>query len=398
MSNKALEIKQKKTTTVGCDETNLNNQHSMISVVQCSNYDQKQVDEAMEQLLHHIGGLQQFVKKGNQVHIKPNLLTAKPPGKAATTHPLIVKSIVKRVMDLGGVVTIGDSPAGISRPIEEYWQKTGMEQVAAETGARLVKFEKKGVIERQVNGVSYFIAKSVANADIIINLCKLKTHNLTLLTGAIKNMFGSIPGFKKSEYHKQAPHVEEFSKIIVDIFSIARSRLNIMDAVEIMEGNGPSAGNVKHLGLILASKDAVALDTLASKIMGFEDGEILTTEYAYEQGLGEKNIENIKILGSSLESFYDLQFVLPSNRYLRYVPVSIVKVLGKLIWVRPMPDEKRCEKCGICITNCPTQAMSPRNGFPVIDYNKCISCFCCDEVCPHDAIDQKMSWLAKKFR
>ncbi len=171
-----------------------------------------------------------------------------------------------------------------------------------------------------------------------------------------------------------------------------------MDAVDIMEGNGPSAGRPKHLGLILISKDAVALDALAAKIMGFEDGEILTTEYAYNRGLGEKNIEKIVIRGSSLEPFYDLQFILPSNHYLRYVPATIVKILGKLVWVRPKPDEHRCKHCSACIANCPTKAMSPRDGFPVIDYNKCISCFCCDEVCPHDAIDQDMSWLTKLFR
>jgi uncharacterized protein (DUF362 family)/Pyruvate/2-oxoacid:ferredoxin oxidoreductase delta subunit len=398
VSNNKLEIKQKITSTDKCNENNLNNQHSTVSVVHCSRYDQKLIDKAIKQSLQNIGGLQQWIQKGRHVHIKPNLLTAKPPSKAATTHPLIVKSVAELVMDLGGIVTIGDSPAGISRPIEEYWSITGMQQVAKETGAKLVQFEKKGVVERHINGVSYYVTKSVANADVVINVCKLKTHNLTLLTGAIKNMFGSIPGFKKSEYHKQAPHVEQFCRIIVDIFSVTRPQLNIMDAVEIMEGNGPSAGKVKQLGLILASKDAVALDTLASKIMGFEGGEILTTEYAYQQGLGEKNIENIEIIGSSLEPYNDWQFVLPSNRYLRYVPAAVVKILGKLIWVRPRPEEKRCQKCGICIANCPTQAMSPRNGFPVIDYDKCISCFCCDEVCPYNAIDQKMSWLAKKFR
>ena len=377
---------------------NSNDQLSIVSVVQCKNYDQNFVEKAIDQSLQNIGGLHQFIKKGKRVHIKPNLLTAKPPEKAATTHPFIVKSIVDRVQALGGIVTIGDSPAGISRPIEDYWRTTGMEQIATETGARLVQFEKKGVVERYVNGKSYFIAKSIANADVVVNVCKLKTHNLTLFTGAIKNMFGSIPGFKKSEYHKQAPKVEEFSKIVVDIFSAVQPQLNIMDAIEIMEGNGPSAGKPSYLGLILASKDAVAMDALAAKIIGFEDGEILTTEYAYQRGLGEKHIEKIIISGSSLDPYQDLCVILPSNRFQRYIPASLVKILGRLVWVRPKPDEDRCKRCGTCITNCPTQAMSPKHGFPVIDYKKCISCFCCDEVCPHDAIDQNMSWLARKFR
>lgn len=371
---------------------------SIVSVVQCQSYDQYLVDQAVRQSLKNVGGLEQFVKKGTCVHIKPNLLTAKSPDKAATTHPAVVQSIVKYVQDLGGIVTMGDSPAGISRPIEEYWRETGMIEIASKTKAKLVKFEKKGVVERTVNGVSYFIAKAVATADIIINVCKLKTHNLTLFTGAIKNIFGTIPGFKKSEYHKQAPKVEAFSKIIVDIFSAVSPQLNIMDAIKIMEGNGPSAGKPRYLGLILTSVDAVALDSLAAKLIGFEDGEILTTEEAYQRGLGEKDINKIVIRGASLEPYQDLKVILPSNRFQRYIPTSLVRILGKLVWVRPKPDEDRCKRCGACIAICQTQAMSSIDGFPVIDYKKCISCFCCDEVCPHDAIDQNMSWLAKWFR
>ena len=371
---------------------------SEVSVIKCKSYNQDLIDRAVKSSIDNLGGLTQFVSAGMRVHIKPNLLTAKSPDKGATTHPTIIRAIVNQVMKLGGIVTIGDSPAGISRPIEEYWQKTGMEKVAKETGAQLVRFEKSAVVERHVNGNSYFIAKAVTDADLVINICKLKTHNLTLFTGAIKNMFGSVPGFKKSEYHKLAPRVDDFSKIVVDIFSATRPQLNIMDAVEVMEGNGPSAGKVTRLGLILAGKDAVALDSIAAKLIGFEDGEISTTSEAYRRGLGEKDIEKMLIKGTALEEFQDLQFALPSNRYMKYVPVSIVKILGKMLWVRPKPDKKRCKKCEACIKTCPTRAMTSDDGFPIINYNKCISCFCCDEVCPHDAIDQKMSWLVKKFR
>lgn len=395
---KNLSISETETLERGHEILETSIRRSEVSIVKCSSYDQKQIDKAVETSIENIGGLDQFVKEGMRVHIKPNLLTAKSPDKAATTHPTVVRAIAKQVTELGGFVTIGDSPAGITRPIEEYWQKTGMEKIALETGAQLVRFEKSAVVKHHVNGVGYFIAKAISDADLVINVCKLKTHNLTLFTGAIKNMFGSIPGFKKSEYHKIAPKVEKFSEIVVDIFSVASPALNIMDAVDIMEGNGPSAGNVKRLGLILASKDAVALDAIAAKLIGFEDGEISTTEQAYRRGLGEKNIEKLIIKGSSIKQFEDLQFVLPSNHYMKFVPTSIVKLLGKLLWVRPQPDEKCCKRCGACIKTCPTQAMSPDDGFPIIDYKKCISCFCCDEVCPYDAINQKMSWLVKKFR
>jgi len=372
-------------------------QASIVSVEKCKNYDHSFIEKAINKSLENVGGLTQFIKPGDRVHIKPNLLTAKSPEKAATTHPEIVRAIVKKVQDIGGLVTIGDSPAGVSRPIEEYWENTGIGTVAQETGVELVRFEKNEVKERVVNGNSYYIANKVADADVVISVCKLKTHNLTLFTGAIKNMFGSIPGFKKSEYHKQAPKVEDFSKIIVDIFSTTKPHLTIMDAITIMEGNGPSAGSPKHLGLILTSTDAVALDSIAAGLLGFEEDEIETTNIAYQRGLGERERKKIVIKGENLNSFRELNFDLPSNRYLNYIPTNLIKIIGKLLWVRPEPNDNKCKRCGDCIKNCPTQAMISKDGFPIIDYNKCINCFCCDEICPHDAIDQKMSWLAKKF-
>ncbi len=375
-----------------------NPRKSVVSVVPCKSYDQEKIDLAVQGSIKNICNLEELVSPGMRVHIKPNLLTAKTPDKGATTHPSLVQSIIEMVQKFGADVTIGDSPAGRSRPIEEYWEKTGMADVAKQTGARLVRFEKKGVQRFEINSNEYFIAKAVAAADVVFNVCKMKTHNLTLFTGAIKNMFGSIPGFQKSEYHKQAHKARDFSKIVVEIFSTIRPQINIMDAVEIMEGNGPSAGDVSHLGLILASTDAVALDSVASRLMGFEDGEIFTTQFAYEMGLGEKDIDKIDIIGETLNDFSGREFELPTNRYLNYIPSGLVKFLGKLIWVRPLPDEQKCQRCGACIAICPTGAMSPDDGFPVIDYQKCISCFCCDEACPHDAISQHASWLAQKIR
>jgi len=369
-----------------------------VSVVSCNNYENNEVESAVSLAINQLGGIEKFVRSGAHVHIKPNLLTAKSPDKAATTHPSIVRALVKVLKGLDCRITIGDSPAGISLPIEEYWKKTGLEKVAKEFDVELVRFEKNRVVEKKVRDRSYFIAKIIEEADVVLNVCKLKTHNLVLYTGAIKNMFGVIPGFRKSEYHKQAPKPENFSRIIVDVFSAVKPQLTIMDAVVAMEGNGPSAGNPKNVGLILAGEDAVALDAVASELIGFEKGEIHSTEIAYLFGLGEKRRERIDIIGENLDNYRDLDFALPSNRLLNYVPSALVRWMGKLIWVRPLPDSEKCKRCGICIKSCPTQAMQPEDGFPVIDYDKCISCFCCDEVCPHNAIDQNMSWLAKKFR
>jgi Pyruvate/2-oxoacid:ferredoxin oxidoreductase delta subunit len=254
------------------------------------------------------------------------------------------------------------------------------------------------VIERVVRGQSYFIAEKLASADVIINLCKLKTHSLTLYTGAIKNMFGAIPGVKKGEFHKIAPKVRDFSEFLVDIFEAAKPHISIMDAVIGMEGNGPSSGQAKKFGYIIASRDAVALDAVGSYIMGYDVDEILTTEIAHQRNLGEKDFNRIKFRGIVKEDLAQYQIILPTNRLYQSLPEFLLKLAGKLVWIRPKANEKKCKRCGMCITNCPVKAMESVDGFPVIDYNICIKCFCCDEICPYNAIDLQMSWLARKLR
>jgi len=373
-------------------------QNSAVAVFPCSTYNETVVCETLEKSLKSLGGLHHIIKNNSKVLIKPNMLSAKNPEKAVTTHPSVVKAVVLLVQNLGAKVFIGDSPAGISKPIKEYWEATKMEEVAQQTGAELLPFEKKGVVERFVNGKSYFISKSVAEMDVIINVCKMKTHGLTLMTGAIKNMFGCIPGVKKGEFHKVAPKTKDFSQILVDIFQIVNPQLTIMDAVFAMEGNGPSSGNPKKVGLMLSSFDAVAIDAIASYIMGFQEDEILTTNIASARGLGQKKLENIEFLGLAQSQLKQKEFQLPSNRYIQLIPEFLMKLVGKLIWIRPKAIPAKCKKCGLCIKNCPVNAMISEEGIPKINYNQCIQCFCCDEICPYNAIEQKMSWLAMKLR
>ena len=370
---------------------------SIVAIAECADYRDEDVLKALKKNFSVAGSIERFIRPSDKVFLKPNLLTTKGPDSAATTHPSIVRVLASMIRDIGAMVFIGDSPAGISKPIQQYWKATGMAEVAEQTGARLVPFENKGVIERVVQGRKYYIAKAVAEADIVINLCKMKTHGLTLFTGAVKNMFGVIPGFKKGEYHMIAPGVEDFSEILVDVFQASQPGLNIMDAVTAMEGNGPSSGMPKHVGYIAMSTDGVALDSVMSSIAGFQNGEIHTTRIASERGIGVSSMDNIIVSGVSLEEMKQNSFHLPSVRIQQFLPDFLTKLLGHFIWVRPYPDGERCQKCGLCIKNCPVKAMKSVDGFPEIDYSRCIKCFCCDEICPHDAIEQRASWLVEKF-
>jgi uncharacterized protein (DUF362 family)/Pyruvate/2-oxoacid:ferredoxin oxidoreductase delta subunit len=368
----------------------------VVSVARCQTYELQAVADAVERVLAPLGGMERFVQRGQWVHLKPNLLAAKEPARAITTHPAVVEAVVRMVQDLGAEVTIGDSPGGAVTGVQRYWDNTGLTEVARRT--RLVSFETGGVVERKVRGKSYFVSRYLVEADVVINLPKLKTHNLTLYTGAVKNLFGAIPGLRKSEYHKQAPHPEDFAEVLVDIYSVVRPHLHIADAIVGQEGNGPSSGKVRPMGLVLASSDGVALDAVGAAIMGFAEGEIDTTRIATQRGLGEGSLERIQLIGGDVQSLRLPDFALPSNRLIKLLPRWLMLLAARLIWVRPRAIRELCQQCGMCQTNCPVGAIhTDADGFPVMDYERCIKCMCCDESCPHQAIEQEMSWLARRF-
>jgi uncharacterized protein (DUF362 family)/Pyruvate/2-oxoacid:ferredoxin oxidoreductase delta subunit len=371
---------------------------SQISIVRCTDYTYSNVQSAVKNCLDHLGGLEKFVKKDQTVLIKPNLLSAKDPSRAITTHPAVVRTVVEEVQKLGAVPILGDSPGGVDRGVRRVWENTKMTEVIGETGAKLVAFESSGVRGKTTpEGKTYYIAKPLVDADVVISLAKLKTHTLTLMTCAIKNMFGSIPGFRKGEYHKEAPKPEDFARIIVDIFSLTKPHLTLVDSIVAMEGDGPSSGEPKYLGLLFAGTDAVALDMVAAKIMGFKEGEIDITRIAQERGLGPKSFEQIEILGEQLNQISLPKFALPSNRLIKMIPNILLKLIAPFVWVRPNIIDQNCINCNICVENCPTKTIHRGKKRPQFDYSDCINCMCCHELCPEKAVYLEKSRIAKRI-
>ena len=371
---------------------------SRVSIVRCEDYSPESVKAAIKKTFENLGGLESFVKPNQKVLVKPNLLVAKDPGRAITTHPAIVQSVVEEVKKLKGIPIIGDSPGGAERGVKRVWENTGMWEVGEKTGAELVKFEGGGICKAIAsNSKVYYISKHAVQADAVINLAKMKTHVLTLFTGAIKNMFGMIPGVRKAEYHRQLPHPKEFSQMLVDIFSLVKPKLSIMDAVVCMDGDGPSSGKPKYLGLILASADAVALDKVCSRIFGFKEDEIETTNIAEERGLGTADFSKIELVGEKLSDIALPKFDLPSNRFLKMVPKFMVKLLEPYVWVRPNVKEELCTNCNLCVENCPMKVIQKDSKRPNFNYAECINCLCCHELCPENAVYLEKSWLARKF-
>ncbi len=234
-------------------------------------------------------------------------------------------------------------------------------------------------------------------SDLVINLPKLKTHGLTLFTGALKNTFGAIPGFGKGAYHKEAPHPENFAEILLDIHSLVAPALHIVDGIVAMEGNGPASGRPRELGLLLASEDGVAVDAVASAVIGFRPAEIDTTRLGAARGLGIGSLDAIRIVGVPLAEARVNDFDLPSNRVLKFVPETLLRLAGRLVWIRPRAHAPTCIGCTLCATSCPVDTISMIDRLPVVDYARCINCITCQEVCPTQAMRAEASPLVRLF-
>ena len=366
-----------------------------VSISKCNSYDTKEVQGAVDSCLDKLGGLSSLIKPDDRVLIKPNILIAKPPEEAVTTHPALIEAIIMVIKKVGAVPLVGDSPGGLVGNVGEHWKVTGIEEVCNRLNVEILNFESSGVYEKRINGNHYHIAKPVLDADFIINVPKIKTHGLTILTCAIKNMYGTIPGLTKVNYHKEAPKPSDFAELVVDIFALSKPGLNIVDGIIGMDGNGPSAGNPKEMGLILASTDSVAIDSLICQILGKNPLKVPTNKNAYERGLGEADINKIKVLGYQPDVIDDFKWPPNIASSLDMVPSFISKGLMKFWWSRPVIDPEVCTKCGKCVKNCPVEALSAGVKIPEFDYPECINCMCCMEMCPEKAVKLEKSMLSK---
>lgn len=369
---------------------------TIVSLNRCAAYDIDALRRVISQGLAPFGGMAAFVSRGDRVLLKPNLLSAKDPSRAITTHPHIVETVAALVREAGGEPFVGDSPGGAIRGIERVWENTLMREMAERAGLELVNFEASSSQEIDAGKFKLYIARPVLEADVVINLPKLKTHSLTLLTGAVKNMFGVVPGFRKAEMHKIFPKPFEFAAMLVELYSHVRPALNIMDAVLAMEGNGPSSGVPREAGLIAVSDDGVAMDAVISSVIGFKPEKIDTTRLSGERGLGVSEREKIEVTGDGAGTVIE-DFDLPSNLGMRLIPGPLARMVAPLVWLKLIIDREKCTGCEMCFKSCPVKTIVPDGEKFRVVHDGCVQCMCCHELCPEDAVEIKLSWLARKW-
>lgn len=436
------------------------NNKTKVALVKCNSYERNEVEQAVKKAVELLGGLDAIlgerdgepaIARDGKIVLKPNLLARAVPEKAVTTHPEVFRAVGRLLKDAGyDNITYGDSPGNPVISVSRTAEGCGIKQVADELEIRPGDFEHGLEIEfPEGRAAKHFvlcreIAEAVGAGENepaggVINLCKMKTHQLERITGAVKNTFGCIYGVNKAASHAKFVSAEHFARMLADLNTLVRPRLHIMDGIIAMEGNGPGSGDPVPMNVILASTDPVALDVAFCHLICLDDDLVPTNRAVADAGVGTRTDDEIEVVLGNMPMQPDGAAILLDDMSVKYGnrnfsvqrgkeyrgSFRIVNLLGGLIEKKPVVVEDKCVGCGICVETCPVEgkaiSLVPRiratmsetlsnsqagralhdmidsSGKKVAMYNydKCIKCYCCQEMCPEKAISVKKSLLAK---
>lgn len=374
---------------------------AQVSITGCNDYIYEEIYSNLERAVHDLGGLQTYLTPGKTVLLKVNLLMKRKPEEATTTHPTFVKALAHLLVDYGMNVVIGDSPGGPfnEKALKGIYEVCGYSDLVDEHIRLNNNYNSVHVDFKSGDLLKFLdVIEVMTTVDYVISVSKLKTHGMTKFTGAVKNMYGTIPGLKKAEYHYTMPEIKTFSNMLVDVCLHANPVLSFMDGIVGMEGAGPSGGEPRKVGVILVSDSPYALDVTACKIVGIEPNSVPTIERAFERNLVIE--EDINLVSEGVEPFYIEDFDIPSihgvgllkNR----VPKWIDKIVGYVMKPKPLVHKEKCVACGECALCCPAQTIEMKDK-AVIHMKDCIRCFCCQELCPVKAIEVYRHPIGKKM-
>ena len=359
-----------------------------VRVVRCADYADS-LAPAFGRLIGECRLLEPSAVRGRRVLVKPNMLTDRTPDKAVTTHPSLLRLVIRHLKSSGASVSVGDSPASAAN-LRNVLERTGIGDVCREEEVPFVSFEQAGACSMEANGFSFTLARPVAEADLVVSIPKVKSHALTKLTAAVKNLYGAVPGYGKTTLHRLHPRPDDFGRLLKAIWSVLPQTVSIADAVVGMEGQGPANGRPVGLGFLAASADPFALDLALCEILHLDPE---TVPYLS----GETTSHKPEISGD--EVHVD-SFSVPVGSYLvGLVPSCIAKVATGVLWVRPKIDGSICIGCGKCAKACPVKALACAGGgsAPALDRGRCVGCACCHEVCPKGAITMTPSPILRFF-
>ncbi|MFH1421684.1 MAG: DUF362 domain-containing protein [Planctomycetota bacterium] len=378
----------------------------IVAVAAADSYDEKIVSKAVYQLFELLGSPAEFVTSEQKVLLKPNLLLGAEPERSVSTHPSVVQAVADVCFAQEANVTLIDSPgSGIpwnEKSLRKVYDQCGMNQligVDLSYNMNVCKVASpKGVLIKHFD-----IIEEAQKTDIIISLAKAKTHTFTGMTGAVKNLFGLVPGFDKPGYHARMRNTDNFSEMLVDLAELIKPKLTVVDAIVGMEGDGPNAGSPRNMGFLLASTDVYALDVVISHVMGINPNHVPTIFTAVRRGLTTGTISDIQLLGDKEMIKPIADFALPQTyggsgfRSAGLLTHIMEPLIHKMLVLYPTPKRRLCTGCGSCVSACPNYAITIEHNKAKINRSACIRCYCCHEVCPQEAMRLKGSILYKIF-
>ncbi len=384
---------------------------SRVVVIPCDDYDEEKVYKCLKRGLDELGGIGRFVRPEEKILVKLNLLAPAQVKKAVTTHPSVARAVLRILEEEGcGDVRFGDSPG--HGTCENALKVIGLDsechgaKAAPMSEAEHVDFPE-GLACREFD-----FCREIVESDAIINVCKMKTHALERITGAVKNVYGFICGYRKASGHVKFPNDTVFARMLADIHRCTKPRLHIMDGIVAMEGNGPGSGNPTPMNVLIISQDPVAVDTVFCYLVDLDPELIPTNSQGARMGIGTDREDEIEIVlcaedgarrvlkdelaGEYGNPGFDVPRGKPKGTFLMRYSGFMTRLAR-----RPVIDKSLCVRCGICVSHCPVpgKAVDFKNGKenpPVYDYRKCIRCYCCQEMCPKHAISAGRGLFAKK--
>ncbi|MFI3170646.1 MAG: DUF362 domain-containing protein [Faecalibacterium sp.] len=374
-----------------------------------SDYDPAAVDAAVEALFAALP-IAATISANTKLLLKPNLLAKHPAAHAVTTHPEVLRAVIRACKRRGALpahITVADSAGGLYNPVlmKQLYQGCGLAEVCAAEGV-LAYTECKSVVVPAVTphvAQEFELLTPVVEADFIINLPKLKTHVMTGLTAATKNLFGTIPGLKKAEWHTRFPDKPRFGDMLIDLYQTVTPQINLLDAIIGMEGDGPAGGAPRTAGQLLASADTLNLDLAAAHLIGLAPMRVPYLAAAHARGLcadafdpatlagevaGFAPLQGWKLPESYLSERASVDFSNHAPRFLRPAAKKLLDAMAP----RPVVRHADCIGCGKCAEICPQDTIILKDKKATIQKSNCIRCFCCHEMCPVKAI------AVKKFR
>ncbi|MBQ3528516.1 MAG: DUF362 domain-containing protein [Clostridia bacterium] len=378
--------------------------YAPVALNKCKSYDRDTITELIKTQFEAINVNRELIN-GKRIVIKPNLVMNKPPEFAATTHPAVVTAVVRNLKKMGAAsIIIAESSGGpyTEALIKSHYKSCGMADVSHNEGIDLNTDTSFGIMQYQegVKCRTFNVIKPIIDADIIINICKLKTHSLTKMSAGVKNLFGVVPGIEKFEMHARFPEQNDFVEMICDLCSMlceSKEMITVCDGITGMEGNGPTGGTPKNFGVLLSSRSPYSLDCVCESILGF-NGTVPMLNAARARNLAPQSVDTIDVIGETPESCKVSELVLPDTQkfnILRSLPNLFGGKAAKFFEPKPQIDRNKCIGCGVCERSCPKHTITIKNRKAKINYSDCIRCYCCQELCPINSVKIKQNFIIK---